>query len=271
MALNYNETLNKTNFSPENIVFGDIKKFTIPATFQRIPISYRYADGNIQKLSVRIPNSLSWGLQENKNAITQVVESYTFSFVMHDKNGPNPEQAATIQMLDDICSTIKAHLLQDNIKEQLNSWDKTEDVKRMSIMYRKKDKGKVIKDYAPTLYPKLLVARHPADGSTPPISTGFYDIHDTVVNPHSLKDRCEAIGAVVVDNVYIGGGRFSIQLKLNDVIITKQFNQFSRLLSPTTSSSPVVHTLRPNISREELTPDENEQPQQTIVYKRRVV
>lgn len=239
MALRYNDKTKSTNFTPEHIVFGDVKKFTIPATFSRIPITYNYPDGE-RKLSVKIPETLSWGIQENRNKQTDKIESYAFSFVLFDfKMGPTPEEKATIDMLDTICECIKNHLMSEPVKEALNIWDKDNDISRMSIMYRKKERGKVVEGLAPTIYPKLLTKYEKTKSDKPPeITTGFYDAYDEMIEPSGLIGvRCKAVGAVVVDSIYIGGGRFSIQLKLNDVIVMKQFKGPTRLLESSSSTS----------------------------------
>lgn len=276
MALRYNDETKSTNFKPENIVFGDVKKFTIPATFSRIPITYKYPDGE-RKLSIKIPETLSWGVQENNNKQTDKVESYAFSFVMFDsKVGPTPEEKATIEMLDNICNTIKDHLLSEETKEALNTWDKDGDVNRMSIMYRKKERGKVVEGLAPTLYPKLLTKYEKVKTDRPPeITTGFYDEDDDFIVPSELIGvRCKAIGAVVVDNIYIGGGRFSIQLKLNDVIITKQFRGPTRLLESFKPKKPsVVETLTGRMANMTVDEDDDEEStpikKEVIIYKRK--
>lgn len=276
MALRYNENTKSTNFIAKNIVFGDVKKFSIPASFQRIPMTYKYADGE-RKISIKIPESLSWGIQENKNKKTDKTESYAFSFVMYDsKVGPTPEETATINMLEEICSTVKKHLLTEEVKEAIDVWDKDEDIKRMSIMYKKKERGKIVEGLAPTLYPKLLTKYEKVKtGSPPEITTGFYTEDDDTIDPVTLIGvRCKAIGAVIVDNIYIGGGRFSIQLKLNDVIITKQFRGPSRLLESIKPS--VVNSLTKKmqaLTSEDSDDDDVKPPSDTqkevIIYRRK--
>ena len=127
MALTYNDT----TFSTENIIFGDVKKYTKPAAFQRIPLSYKYPDGE-RKLSIKIPESFSWGIQANKNTSSSRIDSYTFPFVMGEEKG-------TIEMLETICEAIKKHLLTEEVKEALGIWDKDEAIHRMTILYRKKN------------------------------------------------------------------------------------------------------------------------------------
>jgi hypothetical protein len=270
MALKYDSKTKSTNFNPEHIVFGDVKKFTIPATFSRIPIMYKYPDGE-RKLSIKIPETFSWGIQENKNKTTGKIESYAFSFVMFDsKVGPTPEEKAIIDLLENICDCIKTHLLSEEIKETLNIWDKDDDIKRMSIMYRKKERGRIVEGLAPTLYPKLLTKYEKIKRDGPPeITTGFYDEDDEPIEASDLVGcRCKAIGAVVIDNIYIGGGRFSIQLKLNDVIITKQFRGPTRLLESNKSAKPSVVV---NLDEDDLSDEEVDvaQPKEEIIYKRK--
>lgn len=233
MALNATEK----NFNETNIMFGDPKKYTTPATFTRIPISYKYPDGE-KKLSIKTPILFSWGIQENRNQQTKHIDSYTFSFVMFDQmKGMTEEEKETIKIFNDCLKKIKEHLLKEEIKETLNKWDYDADVNRMDIFFRKKEKGKIVENLPPTLYPKLLTKfdKDRKSENPPEIVTGFYDEDDNlldVIEDGLVHCRCKAVGAIVIDNIYLGGGRISIQLKLNDAIIMEQYKINKRLLNP---------------------------------------
>jgi hypothetical protein len=274
MALRFNEKTRTTNLNTDLIEFGEVKKYTVPAVFSRIPITYNYPSGK-DKLSITIPESMSWGVQENKNKQTLKVDSYAFSFVLFNSNsGPTAEEQATIDMLDNVLDSIKKHLLKEKTKESLGVWDKDEDIKRMTIMYRKKERGKIMQGVAPTLYPKLLVKfdkNRPAD-VPPEITTGFYDENDELINPMDLVGvRCRAVGAVVVDNVYVGGGRFLIQLKLNDVNVTKVFRGGNRLLPSFKQSAPLKKPSCAEEEEDEKSEEEEEEEPKRLVEKKPVV
>jgi hypothetical protein len=221
------------NFNSENIVFGDVKVFTKPATFQRIPIQYKYDDGTIAKLAIETSVLHSWGVQENKNKTTGKIDSYTFSLVMFDaRNGPTKKEAETISIFEQILTKIKEHLNDDSTREALNKWEMDDDVKKMDIFYRKKDKGKLVPDAAPTLYPKLLT-KFVADSNDPPIiTTSFFNLDNVKydVNTEMIGSRCKAYGAVVIDNIYVGA-KPSVQVKLNDVVVVEKFNSQRCLLT----------------------------------------
>lgn len=235
--------LTHENFNVDNIIFQEVKTNN-DFKFQRIGIHYKYEDGNVDKLSIKTPELFSWGVQENKNKEKGTVDSFTFSLVMFNQNsGATEEELETIKMFEQILEAIKGHLLKEATKEELNKWDSDHIIHAMDIFWRKKDKGKMVEGAPPTMYPKLLTKfdkTRPA-GQAPEISTGFYNVEDQPLDPINdglVGSRCKAFADVVVDNIYIGGGRFSVQLKLNDVIIVEQFKKARRLHASTIVAKP---------------------------------
>ena len=158
--------------------------------------------------------------------------------VMHSHTEqPTKEQLDTIQMFESILERVQCHLKKPEIKEALNKYKMDPDVDRMKIFYRKEDKGVPIPGVPPTLYAKLLTSfektRNPS--VKPTISTGFYNERDEPIDDpmQFVGSRCKVIGDVVLDNIYIGD-KPTIQIRLNDVIVTEQFNRQRRLHAPTT-------------------------------------
>lgn len=266
--------LTHENFNVDNVVFQEVKKNN-DFQFQRIGIFYRYNDGTVDKLSIKTPELFSWGVQENKNKEKGTVDSFTFSLVMfNQQNGATEEEAKTIQMFEQILKATKCHMLKDSTKEEMGKWELDPIVQVMDIFWRKKDKGRPVEGAPPTMYPKLLTKfdkSRPA-GQAPEISTGFYNVEDQPMDPIAdglVGSRCKAFADVIVDNIYIGGGRVSIQLKLNDVIIVEQFKKARKLHAPTMVAKSTPRRSMFDDDDDDDEPSEEAPAQATIMVRRK--
>jgi len=201
-------SLNTKSFDINKVVFEDAKHVANGnVKFDRIYIKYLHDDGTLGKLSFRLPELFSWGVQENKFD-NKTVDSYTLPLVMYNQlNGPTEEEEETIAIFEAILDKIKTHLRKQMVPE----------VDSMKIFYGKEDR-------APTMYPKLLTEFRKDPSCPLKISTEFFDEDSEDINPIDLVGkRCNVIGSVIVDNIYIGK-KPSIQLRISDdVLVLKQF------------------------------------------------
>lgn len=226
------------DFDINNVIFEKVTKMTTTAEikFQRIFLKYKYHDGTVGKISIRTPKLYSYGVQENRSSQTNLLDSYTLPVTMYDKMvGQTEDEAKTIEMLESCLKLIKQHLKKSDVKEALNKYEMDADVDQMDIFYRKKDKGLILPDIPPTLYPKLVTAYEKSrNPSVPPkIVTGFYDSDDEPIDPIALiNERCRVVCDVCLDNIYIGA-KPSIQVKVNDVIVVDRFTRRRRLFGGT--------------------------------------
>ena len=238
----YTMALTWKTFDPKNIVFEKVKVYDNgDIKFQRIFIKYRYPRGGTDKLSIQTPELFSWGVQENTmpmaantTATAKPVDSYTMSFVMHDQNDePTEDEKQTIAMFNTILNQCKLHLKKVSTKQELKKYQMDPFVDVMDIFYRKKDEGVVVAGLAPVLYCKLLTQfeKNRDPSRLPTITTGFFDRNDDPIDPLTLQGkRCKVIGDIVIDNIYVGA-KPSIQVRLNDVIVTEQFARKRRLVA----------------------------------------
>ena len=149
--------------------------------------------------------------------------------------GVSEEQHNMIDIFEQILSAIKTHLKKEETKEALSQFQLDAHVDMMDIFYRKKEKGQLVSCVPPTLYPKLQTKFEKTKRDGPPeIITEFRNVNDELINPNDqLGVRCRAIGNIMIDNIYVASAKKpSIQLKLDEVIITEQFKRVSRLRLP---------------------------------------
>jgi len=151
---------------------------------------------------------------------------------MYDKMvGQTEAEAKTIEIFESCLKLIKTHLKKPDVKDALNKYEMDADVDQMDIFYRKKDKGVVLPDIPPTLYPRLFTSYEKSrNPDVPPkIVTGFFDSNNEPIDPESLiNGRCKVVCDIGIDNIYIGA-KPSIQVKVNDVIVVDRFARQRRL------------------------------------------
>jgi len=225
-------------FDINNVIFENAKTMATAADvkFQRIFLKYKYDDGTIGKISIRTPALFSYGIQENRSSQTGLLDSYTLPLSMYDRMaGGTYNESKTIQLFESCLKLIKTHLKKSDVKEALNKYEMDAVVDQMDIFYRKKDKGIVLPDTPPTMYPRLLTSfqksRNP--NIPPKIITGFFDSDDEPIDPMTLvNERCRVVCDIGIDNIYIGA-KPSIQVKVNDVLVIDRFARQRRLFGGT--------------------------------------
>ena len=221
-------------FNIDHLFFEEPKQYNMKGgiKFSRIYPKYRYPNGQVDKIYIQTPELFSWGVKENKSLDN--IANYTFSFVMFDRNvGVSKEQQNTINIFEQILSAIKTHLKKEETKDTLNQFQLDALVDMMDIFYRKKDKGQLLSSVPPppTLYPKLQSKFEKT--KRPEIITEFRNVNDELINPNDqLGVRCRAVGNIMIDNIFVASAKKpSIQLKLDEVIISEQFKKVNRLLN----------------------------------------
>jgi len=192
-------------FNVDNIIFDDVKKYSSgDIYYQRIPIKYMHENKSIE-LCIATPELVTYGIQENRYE-----KSYSLPLIMTDK--------VLVETIESILKRCKDHLRDKNVKKALGKNNLP--VEDMDVFYRKRE--------APTLYAKLFTK---FDDKNPPIiTTQFYNINDDIIEPPTLiGQRCKIITALKFQNIYVGV-TCSIQIKVNDAIVTERL-QRNRMLS----------------------------------------
>jgi hypothetical protein len=224
-------------YDVNKMIFGKPKDGSIPnstVVFKRIPIGTRNPDGSIGELVIQTNRVYSFGLSPNTNMQTGKTDGYTLSLCLYNRDGPSKEEKEWVDTFDRIVEHIKKYLL-----EHRDSFGKYElesaDLKKLSPLYYKKDKGKIVEGSGPVLYPKVLQNK-----KNDTISTPFCDENGVDIDPMSLLNKsCYATAAIKIESIFIGA-KISLQIKVYEAEVKMFDTAPKRLLRKTQPSSSVV-------------------------------
>ena len=218
------------NFNVDNIVFskpevGSIAGSIPKISFKRIRLAVRNPDHSVGEFVMLSPaNLLSFGLQENIEMGTGVVNGYQFPVCLYNKNGASEEEKKFVTMFNQIVEHCKKHLV--GHRDDIEKYDlEMNDLKKFNPLYWKMEKGKIVEDRGPMMYLKVVNNR-----ATDKISTFFIDDEtNTFMDPKDLLNkRCLTTVAIKFESIFIGN-KISIQIKLKEAIV--------RLMDTTTVQS----------------------------------
>ena len=221
-----------SEFNVSNIQFSKAQENNIPQskmTFKRIQLRYEN-NNDLQDLILESPpNLLSWGLQENRDMQTNNLNGYQMAMNLYTRNNVTNEERKFVDCIEAISDHVKQHLVEN--RDEIERYDlELADLKRLSPLYWKLDKGQKMLDKGPTLYVKCLY-----DKRDDQINTVFIDeMKQKPINPMKiLKEQCYCRFALKVESIFIGQLAISIQLKLIEVVFRrKSTGSLTSLLCP---------------------------------------
>jgi hypothetical protein len=247
---------------PKQQKFGNIVYYNIPI---------KYKEGTrVSECCFATPEIFTYGVQENrdpKKGADTPVESYSLPIVMSNLEFN--------EMMANLLDKCKKHLMEKSVKSSMNKGDKLDNLtENMEVLHYKLDNGQIVDGSVPTLYPKLLTAykKDKSDDSPPKITTEFYNMESENLDPlHFIGRRAYVIAAIIVKNIYIGA-KPSIQLKVNDVLVTRESGARKRLIDiskATLSIEPTVKSEESDESEEEKVAESIEKHTVKIVRRRK--
>lgn len=266
---------NIANYNVNNLIFSDVQECPIPGdasglTYKRINVGTTYPDGSSGDLIIKTTKCFSFGVSENLNGKTGQVDGYSFPLCLWSKDGKTKEEENFIIKIDELVEKIKQHIITDEVKENMGKFDLVyTDLRKLNPIYRKRDKkGKVIEEYGPVLYPKVIMNK-----KTGAILSAFYEenVYDDQGEPNQLdftslitnktqKNYCNAIAAIKIESIYIGTN-ISLQVKLWEADVEIFNSKPQRLLR---TSRPVVQKPRNVIIEESKSVQHTEHTEQSI-------
>lgn len=219
------------NFNVQDLVFSKPEIGNIPGqkiNFKRIRIGTRYPDNNIGDLIIASPPQLMcFGLQENRDISTNMINGYSLPICLWNRNGPTTEEKMFTDTLDTITDYIKNYLLEH--RDDIEKYDlDMADLKKFNPLYWKMEKGKIVEDKGPMIYAKVMWSK-----KSNLINTIFVDENTNQENDplFLLNKQCYVTVAIKFESIFIGN-KISLQLKLFEVVYKIKDTVIRGLLRP---------------------------------------
>ena len=242
-------------YDVNKMIFGKPKDGSIPnstVVFKRIPIGTRNPDGSLGELVIPTNRVYSFGLSPNTNMQTGKTDGYTLSLCLHHRDGPSKEEKEWVDTFDRIVEHIKKYLLEN--RDTFGKYElESADLKKLSPLYYKKDKGKIVEGTGPVLYPKVLQNK-----KNDTISTPFCDENGVDIDPMSLLNKsCYATAAIKIESIFIGA-KISLQIKVYEAEVKMFDSAPKRLLRKPQTSESVVMTQPSQSSSDDIDDDDDD-------------
>jgi hypothetical protein len=234
-GMNHTQLTEFKDYNVNRLIFSNPEVGNIPGsvsklTFKRIRIATKNLDGTIGDLVLATPPDLMcYGLQEQTDPATGVVNGYQFPLVLWNRNSPTEEEKAFTSTIHKICDACKEHLVKS--KDTIEKYDlEMTDLKKFNPLYYKMEKGKVVEGKGPMLYIKTMTSKKEG---TIKVHTVFTDADtNEIISPMDLMGkRCYVRGAIKIESIFIGT-KISLQLKLFEAQVKVLDRAFKSLLNP---------------------------------------
>lgn len=215
-----------------NMVFGKPKDGSIPnsaVAFKRIMIGTRNPDGSSGELVIPTTRVYSYGLAPTTNLQSGKQDGYTMSLCLHNRDSPSKDEKEWVDTFEKIVEHVKTYLIDH--RDEIGKYElESSDLKKLSPVFYKRDKGKIVGP--PTLYVKVNQNK-----KTEEVTTPFCNERGEDIDPLStLNKRCWVTAAIKVESIFIGA-KISLQIKLYEASVKVIDNEQKRLLRPSFTSS----------------------------------
>lgn len=240
---------NFVDYNTKSMIFSDLKEFSFknPAgqdmKYHRINIATKNQDGTVGDLVFAMGKAYSFGISCSSGGDDKAKDNdkkgHSLPLCLTDKDGPTSSQESFIDTLKNVIKRSKQHLLDnaENLEETLQVELNEQILEGGGIsncIFVKKDlrlavkKGNMdIKNVSPMIYPKLI------ENKKGVISSNFFDSRTSEpIDPKTLLNTpfTAETTAIKVESIYIGGNKYTIQLKVLECSVTPQGGSTKRLL-----------------------------------------
>ena len=233
--MNHTQLTDFKDYNVSRLIFSNPEVGSIPGsvsklTFKRIRIATKNLDGTIGDLVLATPPDLMcYGLQEQTDPATGVVNGYQFPMVLWNRNNPTDEEKAFTNTIHQICDACKEHLVQN--RDTIEKYDlEMNDLKKFNPLYYKMEKGKIVEGKGPMLYIKTLASKKDGIIKVHTIFTDA-DTNELIAPMDLMGKRCYVRGAIKIESIFIGT-KISLQLKLFEAQVKVIDRAFKSLLNP---------------------------------------
>jgi hypothetical protein len=262
MAFDNTQLTNASGYDVNNMKFTKPKDGSIPnstVAFKRIAIGTRNPDGSLGELVIPTPRVYSYGLSPSTNMQTGKVDGYTLALCLHNRDSPTAEEKEWVETFDRIVDHIKKYLL-DN-RDSFGKYElESSDLKKLSPLYYKKDKGKIVDGAGPVLYAKVMQNK-----KNETISTPFSNEKGLDIDPMILMNKpCYATAAIKIESIFIGA-KISLQVKVYEAEVKMIDNAPRRLLRrPVANDEVVMESSKSSFSKNSVNDDSEDDDNQSI-------
>lgn len=220
---------NASGYNTSNMFFSKPEVGTIPGskmTYKRIKIGTRHSDGSMGDLILKTTELFSFGVQENTDMQTGVVNGYTLPICLWNKDRVSDKEKEWTDTFNNIVDRCKEYII--SVKDDIGKYDlEMNDLKKFNPLYWKREQGKIVEGRGPTLYPKLF-----SSSKTNAISSIFTDsVTGEDIDPLSLlKKYFYTESAIKIESIFIGN-KISLQVKLYEAVIRTLDGGMKKLIS----------------------------------------
>lgn len=262
-------------FDASRVVFDDPVAESIPGqpgTNYRINLGYKNPDNTEGFLILGFDTCYCFGISENVDLNSKALNGYNAAISLYDINGATPKQQKTVEALQEIIQQCKKNILKDSTQEAMGKIDDDDkilesDLRKINLIFWKKENGKPNPEMGGTIYPKLIWSKARTDAKTnkqisSKMMTRFYNEDDVdedgnpiEVNPLDyVGKRFQITPAIKIESIFIGA-KISIQAKVYEAFVKETESGPKRLLvyKPQRSEDVIVVN----------TPDQRSEPSKT--------
>jgi len=262
-------------FDASRVVFDDPVAESIPGqpgTNYRINLGYKNPDNTEGFLILGFDTCYCFGISENVDLNSKALNGYNAAISLYDINGATSKQQKTVEALQEIIQQCKKNILKDSTQEAMGKIDDDDkilesDLRKINLIFWKKENGKPNPEMGGTIYPKLIWSKARTDTKTnkqisSKMMTRFYNEDDVdedgnpiEVNPLDyVGKRFQITPAIKIESIFIGA-KISIQAKVYEAFVKETESGPKRLLvyKPQRSEDVIVVN----------TPDQRSEPSKT--------
>lgn len=218
------------NLDINDIIIGDVQERDIPNSdpaakklkYRTITITVKYGGGKTGKLIISTMRDMfSFGVQENKDPNTSQVTGYSMPICLVGRQEDTEEQSETrknerlwVQKVKELFDYIAEQVVEK--KKQLKMFNLTKEQIKNPIYEKLDEDGNPAEGSSPMLYPKIMQTK-----KTGKITTLFEDSDGNPIDMSNLMGTyCKGEMAILIQSIYCGGGKVTIQVKLYHAIAT---------------------------------------------------
>lgn len=284
------QLIDPEDFSASRIVFDDPVAESIPGqpgTNYRVNIGYKNPDNTEGFLILGFDTCYCFGVSENVDMNSKVLNGYNVAISLYDINGATPKQQKTVDALTDILQQCKKFILKDSTQESMGKIDDDDkiletDLRKINLIFWKKENGKPNQELGGTIYPKMIWSKARSDPKTnkqieSKMTTRFYNVDELDEDGNPVEvDPLDYVGkrfqitpAIKIESIFIGA-KIAIQCKVYEAFVKETTSGPKRLLKYRPERSDDIIVVAPQPSQHIESNDEeeevdNEEPPQPVV------